>query len=209
MEGFQDSLLERFNGAQEEAFGTVFKTYHRPLCFYTRKFSMSLEEAEDIVSEAFFRLFTAVKDGKRFETIEHIKNYLFTLTRNAAINQVNLLQRRTGYMKDFLTNVTEQEDAEVARNHRVETELLQIIYEAVESLPAECKKIFKLFYLENLSSQEIADQLSLHPQTVRNQKSRAIMLLRKYILGPGSMVAAGALTSLIYLCIPLLLLLHH
>ncbi len=176
----EKKLLQRFNQGDEQAFNEVFKLHYRSLCYYMHKFPMSYEEAEDIVSETFIKIFTIVRGGKQFKSTDHIKNAIFIMSRNAAINHLNLVKRRSGYIKDFLI-LAGQENHDDSRNHRVETELLQCIYEAVETLPAECKKIFKLFYLREYSSREVAARLNLHPQTVRNQVNRAITLLKKYL----------------------------
>jgi RNA polymerase sigma-70 factor (ECF subfamily) len=185
MQGFDNDLLHCFNESDEKAFNEVYKLYYRSLCYFAQRFSLSREDSEDVVCSTFVALFQSVKNGKRFESLKHIKDSLFLSTRNAVINHLRSLQRQSGYMKDFI-NATEHSEEE-ARNERIEVELLQIIYHAVESLPAECRKIFKMLYLQDRSCKEVALELNLSPQTVRNQKSRAIMLLRKHILQPAAM----------------------
>jgi RNA polymerase sigma-70 factor (ECF subfamily) len=57
------------------------------------------------------------------------------------------------------------------------------IVKTIEQLPPQARKIFQLFYLQHKSYREIAAELQLSPQTVRNQKQRAAKLLKKMV-GP-------------------------
>lgn len=180
MSSNERNLLQRFNSGEEQAFNEIFRLYYRQLCFYIKKFSIPMEEAEDIVSDTFFRVFMSTREGKPCSSMEHIRNYLFAIARNAAINYLNQAQRQSVHIEDFVTVVARRD--EDTSSQQIDAEMLQIIYDAVEILPTECKRIFKMHYLQERSYREIADHLQLHPQTVRNQKSRAVMLLRRYIL---------------------------
>ena len=60
----------------------------------------------------------------------------------------------------------------------IEEEVLGEIYRAIDELPPECRRVFRLG-LEGLSNQEIADSLSISINTVRTQKQRAMIVLKK------------------------------
>jgi RNA polymerase sigma-70 factor (ECF subfamily) len=75
----------------------------------------------------------------------------------------------------------------------IKAEVLQQIYEAIEALPSQCKKVFKLCYVEGLSNSEVAAQFSISINTVKNHKVKALGLLRlKFLNGP-SMSVLGAM----------------
>ena len=189
----ESNLIVRFNKGDEQAFNEVFKLYHRPLHYYIGRFSLATDEVEDILSEVFFRLFKTARDGKQFESLEHVKNFLFVVARNEAITHLHRLERQEKHMRTLPEPAPEEVEA---GNQRIEAEMLHMIYNAVENLPTECKRIFKMYYLDEQGYKEIAGELGLSPQTVRNQKARAIMLLRKYILNPGSLVLIGVISLL-------------
>ena len=193
MANFENNLAQRFNTGDEQAFAGIYNLYHRQLLFYASKFSLGVEAAEEIVSEAFVKLYQGRSAGKAFESLEHIRNFLYKVTHNAAITHLGYSQRQSTYMENYLTIASGQDAETEARNHCIEGELLQIIYDAVEGLPTECKRIFKLLYIEERNYQEVAHELGLSVQTVRNQKSRAIQLLRSRILKRSEPPAAAAL----------------
>jgi RNA polymerase sigma-70 factor (ECF subfamily) len=63
----------------------------------------------------------------------------------------------------------------------VETETVKEIIHTLDRLPPKCRQVFTLFFLHGKSYKEIADELHLSPHTVRNQKQRAIRLIKKII----------------------------
>lgn len=60
---------------------------------------------------------------------------------------------------------------------QTETEMFEEIFTAIEELPAECRRIFKMSYIEHLSIQEIAKQLDIAETTIKTQRARA----KKYL----------------------------
>ena len=56
-------------------------------------------------------------------------------------------------------------------------EMFEEIFTAIEELPAECRRIFKMSYIEHLSIQEIAKQLDIAETTIKTQRARA----KKYL----------------------------
>ena len=60
----------------------------------------------------------------------------------------------------------------------VRSEFLMEVYREIESLPPVRKKVFKLFYIDGLDSQEIARLLRMTPAAVYNNKLKALKQLR-------------------------------
>ena len=66
-------------------------------------------------------------------------------------------------------------------NERIENEILWEIFEAVEQLPEECKKVFKLSYIEKLDIAQVARLLNISEHTVKSQRARGKKLLQEYL----------------------------
>lgn len=106
-----------------------------------------------------------------------VKSYLFRTVRNASIDHLrrkdreekgkrSLIQLHPLHEKDILAGM-------------IETETYIQIHRAIESLPPKCREVFKRFYIEGKSYQEIADELQISVHTVCNQKARALKLFRE------------------------------
>jgi RNA polymerase sigma-70 factor (ECF subfamily) len=70
--------------------------------------------------------------------------------------------------------VTEPRDTEQALS-----EIHAAVHQAIQQLPPKCREVFRLHYLQGMDYEEIAKELKVSISTVRNQKARALALLRK------------------------------
>ena len=64
-----------------------------------------------------------------------------------------------------------------------EKDFMKLIYEAIDDLPEQRRIIVRKLFYEELSSKQVAAEMSLSEQTVRNQKAKAFNTLRKIISG--------------------------
>jgi RNA polymerase sigma-70 factor (ECF subfamily) len=60
--------------------------------------------------------------------------------------------------------------------------ITKMIRDGIDTLPHQAKTILKMFYYDNLKTTKIASLLGMTEQAVRNNKTRAILLLRKKLL---------------------------
>ena len=60
----------------------------------------------------------------------------------------------------------------------IRAETLRQVKEAMEQLPAQCKKVFYKLYIEGKTVAETANELHLTVSTIKNQKARGIKLLK-------------------------------
>ncbi len=75
-------------------------------------------------------------------------------------------------------------------------EALNELYTAVESLPKKARQIILETYINGKSNQEVANELGISLQTVKNQKLRALSLLRERISREGFfMLVTGVLAA--------------
>lgn len=189
-------LFIAFQRGEAVADKYIFDRYFRALCFFAEKLTFhSIIEAEDIVAETFIKMFQKRSD---FANLANIRSFLYLATRNACINHYKTQQRH----KKANSLIALQSD-EISLENALEDELirariLQEIYEEMEALPGRCKEIFKLIFLKGLTTDQIAEQLGISPQTVRTQKARAIQLLRVQLLKKG----IPALALLLFAAIP-------
>ena len=61
----------------------------------------------------------------------------------------------------------------------IRKELLRDVYTTIRELPRQCKKIISMLYREGKGFREIAQEMDLSISTIKNQKERGIVLVRK------------------------------
>lgn len=174
----KDDWLTAFNQGNNNAFRLIFESYNRLLFTCAIQLVKDKEQAEDIVSEAFTKLW---QRHEVFQTEEHIKAFLFVTTRNASLNYLRHIQRKTASQHELSYLNKDKDDQDVITD-MIEGELLRRIYPLIETLPNKCRTIFKLIYFEDASTDEVAQKLHITPRNVLNQKARAIQLLKKKLL---------------------------
>ncbi|MEQ9288052.1 MAG: RNA polymerase sigma-70 factor [Cyclobacteriaceae bacterium] len=174
MEDQTDIMVSRLRNRDKEAFAIVFKDYYKPLCGYANKYLDEIDVAEEIVQEVF------VKFWEKCESIapdSSIKSYLYRSVHNTCLNHIKHLKVRDNYRQHVMVKMETEsynffDDVE-------DSNLEGKIYAAIDSLPPQCQKIFKLSRFEGLKYQEIADHLGLSIKTIEVQMGKALKVLRE------------------------------
>ncbi|MGV3642063.1 MAG: RNA polymerase sigma-70 factor [Adhaeribacter sp.] len=151
----------------------VFRKYYVRLVAFATSQVQDRASAEDLVQESFVRLCNQPDQVPDRE--EQLKSYLYTTVRHACIDFL----RHARVVTDFRQQQPAQQAAEdsVLRSI-IYAEILGELHAALESLPASCRTISKMSFLENRKNQEIADELNISINTVKTQKQRALQALR-------------------------------
>lgn len=183
-----NSLVSNFSKDHPDAFATVFNTYYPSLCSFAYRFLENVEDARDVVSEVFEKLWVKQTD---LEAPGNIKSYLYVSVRNACINSLKRSHQQLERNKQLLQIISSDENYKAAL---LLHETTQQIYEEISLLPGQCKKIFELLYIEGLSSSEAARVLDLAEQTIRNQKTIGLNILKRKIF-PDSVFTIAVIVS--------------
>ena len=170
----EDAVMLSFREGNEEAFRLIYDQLVRALTYFVENIIHSQADAEDIVANAFYKLYHA-RTGLR--SYEHVKRWMYVIVRNEAIDYLRARTRARENQHDIA--YLESGLVEMAETERIKANLLQDIYKEIEKLPKQRKTILRLYFFEQKSTTEIAEQLELSPQTVLNHKTKAIDSLRK------------------------------
>jgi len=191
-----DTLLwTAFQRGENLAEKQVFQLYFKPLCLYSFRITGEMGASEDIVAESFAK---AWSKRQEFKALENIKAFLYRVVRNASINiSLTTRQHRKAHVQIAYLIGQDMEEEPVEEREILRVELLQEIYEEIEQLPDRCGQIFKLIFFHDQTTEQIAQQLGINPQTVRTQKARAIQLIKTQLLKKNRMLTLLLLTSLL------------
>jgi len=166
-------ILEGLRNGNEKAIRKLYDHYYRPLCYFNKSLINYIEEAEDISTETFLKLLQKKDD---FDTLSDIKSFLFVTARNACLDFLRK-EKRHKKAHDEISFLAEF-DEQFGDNEMIVAKVLQTIYAEIENLPKQCGDVFKSIFIEGKSTAEIADEMQISPQTVLNQKSKALRKIR-------------------------------
>ncbi|MEJ2883211.1 RNA polymerase sigma factor [Pedobacter sp. GR22-6] len=158
------------------AFTEVYDRYSALLIKFAANKLYDLDDCKDLIQDLFVNLWTE-REHKQFSG--ELKAYLYAVTRHKIIDKIRKNVTREEYsmvvqsLKEHaIYNPEKDIDAK---------ELEKVISLAIEQLPPRVKEIYKLSRNEYMSISEIATQLNISDQTVKNQLSTAMKSLRETI----------------------------
>lgn len=154
----------------QQSYNELFLHFYASLKEFAYSYIKSRQLSEEIVSDVFIKIW---EKRKMLLTISNLKFYLFTSTRNTAINY---LRKQKGIQHipsdDYWVELNSVYfDPEKLM---ISTEMMERIQKAIHALPPKCKLIFKLVKEEGLKYKEVAILLDLSIKTIENQMALAL-----------------------------------
>jgi len=147
----------------------LFRYHYRPLCIFALHYLKDIDASEDVVQEAFGVLWEKLSAG---EKVVNQKGYLYSVVKNRSLD---ILRKRGGgkgtiSLDGSVGDIEEPtvEDAEVEAR----------LWTAIDTLPEKCREIFLMSKRDGLRQEEIASELGISLQTVKNQVSKALKILK-------------------------------
>lgn len=163
-----------------EAFEKIVDRHKNRLFNFVYRFVGDRETTEDILQETFLRAF---RRRREYRAIANFSTWLFTIAGNLAKSEL----RRRKRWRFFSLNWDEESETgiEIPDESRrpdtmAETAMTDaLIQEAIESLPANYRKVILLRDVEGLSYQEIAQVVGRPVGTVKSRVNRARLRLQR------------------------------
>lgn len=166
----------RRSGADVDAFECIFHKYYPMLLNFLKGMVKDNALAEDIAQNIFVKLWI-----KRFELDENqsLKNYLYVLARNEAINVLRSRKSVTIGLQSQAQETQCQECPTEEWCNFMDTNA-QLLKD-IDAMPPQRRTIFKMSRYEHLSNMEIAIRMNLSVRTVEKHIELALKDLRKTI----------------------------
>jgi RNA polymerase sigma-70 factor (family 1) len=169
--------MDDFRLGDELSLTLLFHEFYPALCLFSYRITGDQAAAEDIAEEAFLKIW---ERRKKFFHIKVFRSYLYSTAKNASINYRLQKQRHCAHENQIGSVIDIRESA--IEENIIRAETFREIYSAVEKLPPQCQKIVSMIFKDGKNSREVAEELHLAIGTVKTQKARGLMLLRKYLL---------------------------
>jgi len=161
-------------------FEELYKSYYVYLCLVSKQIVHNPDDAEEIVSDVFVRLWNM---RGQIGNIRSVKGYLIKAVYNASLNFVEQNHQRkefTDPLHDSAYNVLAW-DADYPLGQLFEKELLEIVIKGINDLPEACREIFLLSRDKEMKYDEISRKLGISVNTVKSQMKIALSRLRVII----------------------------
>jgi RNA polymerase sigma-70 factor (ECF subfamily) len=168
----EDELLViRCQLGEPAAFDELIHRWEEPLWRYARRVTGHDDAADDVTQDVWVRVIRGIgrlRDGER------LRAWLFGIARRTLMDRLRV-KYAAPPPSDVDVNVLAAVDAGA---EELEADLAAV-QEELSRLPVTERDVLSLFYLEELSLQEVAEVLDVPVGTVKSRLFRARQLLRR------------------------------
>lgn len=202
MNDLELNIIKKIQAGNIDSFEDIVNRYKDKAMTLAMRILKNTEDAEDALQEAFIKTFRAIAD-KQFEERSKFSTYFYRIVYNTAIdfykkhrsktfNLINMDEKgknddgeitdiaafemkidRNNYTDSVVYNTEQQ---------TLDGQLQGIVNKYLELIPEKYSTILTLFYINDLSHDEIAETLKLPLGTVKNRIFRAKDKLKEVLL---------------------------
>lgn len=171
----ENQLLLQLSEGSESALQQLFYLYHQQIGAFVFKLTRSRELAEEIVQDVFLKLWTCRHASQE---IRNLKAWLFTLSRNQALNALRS-QLKEKKVKKYLGDLPLSES--FTQDDLTQNDRFTLMDEAIKLLPPQQQKVFLLSRYQRLKYEEIAHKMNISRETVKSYLQNATTSITKFI----------------------------
>ncbi len=170
-------LLAKIKAGDKDAFGDFYDLYVDKIYRFIYFKVSRVQEAEDLTSEVFLRVWQYLRDGI---AIDNVKAFLYRVSRNVVIDF---------YRKNYGKETINLEDSDVIDSlkadnliEKIDTKLqVEDINKKLDNLKEDYKEVILLRFVEEYSIGEIAEIMARNKGAVRVLLHRALEKLKKMV----------------------------
>lgn len=192
--GFSNKALEDFDlidravvHKDQQAYATLMKRYKKAVYFMILKMIRDADDAEDLTMEAFAKAF---KNLHRFKKDYTFSTWLFRIATNNAIDFIRKKKLKTMSLNSTMSddsgnavNIDVEDGDNNPQDEFIKSQRIEMVRIFVDKLPAKYRKLVQLRYFDELSYEEIAQELEKPLGTVKAQLHRSRELLYEIASG--------------------------
>ncbi|HEY5749082.1 MAG TPA: sigma-70 family RNA polymerase sigma factor [Chryseolinea sp.] len=166
-------LFERCKRGEPKAQRMLYDLFKGKLMGLCRRYTRDREQAQDVLQDAFVKIFTNLN---QLASPEKLEAWMKATVVHTAINQYHRAKKHDMIFAPATENET-QEGADLYTN--VQNFSDEYLLTLINELPDGCRMVFNLFAIEGYSHAEIAEMLQVSEGTSRSQFHHAKQLLKK------------------------------
>jgi RNA polymerase sigma-70 factor (ECF subfamily) len=169
-------LFFRISRGDEQAFTLFFHKYKSPLFDYAMKLTKTASSAEELVQDLFLKIWTG---RAALAEVQNPSAYVHRMAKNAGIDYLRHVSSNRKMQQGVLATLQYEDHSTQEEINLGETK--RILNEAVQQLTPSQKEVFYLSRNQGLSYEEIAEELGIARNTVKNHLTASLKIIRDYL----------------------------
>jgi RNA polymerase sigma-70 factor (ECF subfamily) len=161
----------RWQRGDREAFADIVRLWERPLLFYLRRLAANEADAWELLQETWLKM---VKSLGKLRDPAALPAYLYATARNTALSRMRSRQWEAEQYPEQLADDGAGDDLAALEN-------AEAVRQALDQLPLAQREALTLFFLQDLSLEEMATLLAVPVGTVKSRLHYGKLAMRKII----------------------------
>lgn len=163
-------LVEKIRQGDVLAYKIIFLRYYQTILHFLKALLKEEKIAEDIAQNSFIKLWS-FRD--RLAPAKSIKNYLYVLARNEALDYLRTLRKEP-------SEIPESQETGISADYKViYLETRSEIQKIISQMPEQRRTIFIMSRYQNMTAAQIAEVMHLSVRTVQKHIELALKQLRR------------------------------
>lgn len=154
-----------------EAFHTLYVECFDKLCCYAQRFVYDYQEAQDIVQDSFFALWSSLRF---YNPHYNVYTYLLQIVKNNCYNYLNSLKIHDEHQDKIIEALLYSDLSDPELDEDIRTRLHQVLAE----LPERGRIILLEHVLRKKKVKDIAEEMGIAESTVKTHLKRVLQTLR-------------------------------
>ncbi|MBS7564102.1 RNA polymerase sigma-70 factor [Mucilaginibacter sp. Bleaf8] len=170
------AVVARLQCGDVNAFRQIYDYYHGKLFYYVLRFIKVPELAEDVIHDVFLKLWE-IREQVKPEL--SLTGYLYRISRNQVFKLLKQIATQTELQNQIIHIISESiTEAESGLQWQEYSVLLQ---QAINKLPPQRQRVFKLCRQEGKTYEETAALLGISRYTVKEHMVLAMKSIKDYL----------------------------
>jgi RNA polymerase sigma-70 factor (family 1) len=171
----EKELLFELSQGSERAFEKLYKFYSPRVFGKMIKLLKSEPVASELLQDVFLRIWEL---RQNIDPEKCFKSYLFRIAINKVYDYFRKSARDRKLQFELMKTISE-EDVIIEENI-INTESINLLHQAISSLPPQRQQIFRLCKIEGKSYKEVSSKLSISTSTISDHIVKANNCIRNY-----------------------------
>lgn len=172
----EETLIGLSAGSRKD-FMVVYDVFQKKLFAFAYHYLRDKDLAEDVTQTVFMKIW---ETRHRINPKLPFVGYLYRITRNEVFNELHTIAKRERAKAGVATASPEptEQAVDTILQHR---EYDAVLEEAIQALPPQRQRIFRMCRLDGLTYRDAAAQLGISYYTVKEHMTQATQAIKKHL----------------------------
>jgi len=169
-------IIKRAQAGDESAFNALFYRYKGFVDNLLFQYIKDMDEAKDVTNIVFLKVHDKLS---MFTAYESFGGWLRILTNRTAIDYLREMKNKSTVLGDSDSRLPLDETSGSAENDLVNRMTYDQILAEFDKFPETTCKVLKLFYVNNMTVEQISEKLNVPTGTIKSMLSRTRRKIKK------------------------------